>query len=457
MYQDLSYMTVPLPEDVLKLKIYGDFAGAQKMIDHFMTKDIPNALRKRLEIEKDVLTVMSGNEYPYTYEEALEIMKAHLRDFKEEELQYLKEISAADWIYIDGTVHFQRRFYENLIKTRPDLAERVMVEDVDDAQGNELKQKLLNDNVAYMKENGGRTVRTQIRATIKATKEAEEVGRKVTVHLPIPKVCQQVSNIEIVASSPEITTIADEDAPQRTVCFETELKEDQEFMVEYAYDYHVDYVELDPAKASAEQPDFCTNEQAPHIRFTPYLQELLKELIGDETNPIIKARKIYDFVTTKVMYSYMREYFTIECIPEYAAINLKGDCGVQALLFITLCRMTGIPARWQSGLYATEYYTGCHDWAQFYVAPYGWVFADLSFGGSAWRMGNTERWNYYFGNLDIFRMPANSEIQMEFTPEKKWLRIDPIDNQRGEMEYEDHGLCFEKVEVEETLISMEDK
>lgn len=457
MYQDLSYMKIPLPEDVLKLKNYGDFAGAQKMIDHFMTKDIPNALRKRLEIEKDVLKVMSGNEYPYTYEEALEIMTTHLRDFKEEELQYLKEISAADWIYVDGTVHFQRRFYENLIKTRPDLAERVMVEDVDDAQGNELKQKLLNDNVRYMKENGGRTVRIQIRATIKAKKEAEEVGRKVMVHLPIPKICQQVSKVDIIAASPEITTIAEEDAAQRTVCFETELKADQEFMVEYAYDYHVDYVELDPAKASAEQPDFCTNEQAPHIRFTPYLQELLKELIGDETNPVIKARKIYDFVTTKVMYSYMREYFTIECIPEYAAINLKGDCGVQALLFITLCRMAGIPARWQSGLYATEYYTGCHDWAQFYVAPYGWVFADLSFGGSAWRLGNTERWNYYFGNLDIFRMPANSEIQMEFTPEKKWLRIDPIDNQRGEIEYEDHGLSFDQVEVEETLISMEDK
>ena len=152
----------------------------------------------------------------------------------------------------------------------------------------------------------------------------------------------------------------------------------------------------------------------------------------------------------------MREYFTIECIPEYCAINLKGDCGVQALLFITLCRMSGIPARWQSGLYATEYYTGCHDWAQFYVAPYGWVFADPSSGGSAWRAGEKERWNYYFGNLDIFRMPANSEIQKEFIPEKKWLRIDPIDNQRGEFEYEDHGLRFSQLDVSQELISMED-
>ena len=131
------------------------------MIRYFLEhKDIPQALRRRLEIEQEVIGVMGADEYPYDYAEALDIMTSHLRDFKEEELQYLKEISAADWIYIDGEVHFQRRFYENLIKTRPDLAARVMVEDVDDARGNALKQKLLNDNVRYMKEHGGRTVHT---------------------------------------------------------------------------------------------------------------------------------------------------------------------------------------------------------------------------------------------------------------------------------------------------------
>ena len=340
MYQDLSFMNVPLPEDVLKLKIYGDYAGAQKIIRYFLEeKDIPKALRKRLEIEQEVIGVMGGNEYPFTYDEALEIMTSHLRDFKKEELDHLKEISAADWIYIDGEVHFQRRFYENLIKTRPDYAKRVITENPEDEKQNHINQNLLNDNIHYMKEHGGRTVHTRIRSTIKAKKEFEEVGRKVRVHLPIPKVYEQVSNVEIHASNPEITYVAPFDAPQRTVYFETELKENQEFMVDYSFDYHVNYVELDPAKVSEEQPDF-----------TPYLKELRDELAGDETNPIILARRFYDFVTTKVMYSFMREYFTIECIPEYCAINLKGDCGVQALLFITLCRMSGIPARWQSGL-----------------------------------------------------------------------------------------------------------
>ena len=58
MYQDLSFMNVPLPEDILKLKIYGDYAGAQKMIRYFLEeKDIPQALRKRLEIEQELLVL----------------------------------------------------------------------------------------------------------------------------------------------------------------------------------------------------------------------------------------------------------------------------------------------------------------------------------------------------------------------------------------------------------------
>ena len=65
-----------------------------------------------------------------------------------------------------------------------------------------------------------------------------------------------------------------------------------------------------------------------------------------------------------------------------------GRCGIQALLFVTLCRAVDIPARWQSGLYTTPVNVGCHDWAQFYVEPYGWLFADCSFGGSAWRAGS---------------------------------------------------------------------
>ncbi|MGX7262405.1 transglutaminase domain-containing protein [Enterococcus crotali] len=454
MYYDLKYMSVPLPEDVIKLKNYGDFEGADKLIQHLLSNDIPESLRKRLEIEQDIIRIVGINEYPFDFVEANKMMKETFKDYQDHELTHLKETGKVDWLYIDGKIHFQRRFLMNLIKTQGDYEARLLVKE--DNEVDRLRKQELTQNVQMMKEHGGRKVKIHLKTSIQVKKEYERPGEIVKVYLPLPKECKQVSDIQILKTSPEATFIAPENEDQRTVYFETTLEEDQVFSVEYSYINQVDYVELDPEKASELQPEFELSEALPHIRFTPYLEQLLTEILAGETNPIKRARKIYDFITTKVNYSFMREYFTIDNISEYAAVNLKGDCGVQAILFITLCRMANIPAKWQSGLYVSQYYTGCHDWTQFYVAPYGWVFADLSFGGGARRNGDLDRWNYYFGNLDIFRMPANSEIQTDFNPPKQFLRADPIDNQRGEFEYEDQGLPYAYLEVKQELIAMEE-
>ncbi|MEF9918389.1 MAG: transglutaminase-like domain-containing protein, partial [Eubacterium sp.] len=150
----------------------------------------------------------------------------------------------------------------------------------------------------------------------------------------------------------------------------------------------------------------------------------------------------------------VREYLTIENIPNYAATNLKGDCGIQALLFITMCRCAGIPAKWQSGIYANPVTLGNHDWALFYIAPYGWLHCDCSFGGSAYRNGAEKRWNFYFGNLEPFRMSANSEFQLDFDPPKDQLRADPYDNQRGEVEYDGERLNFTHFDADREIVEI---
>lgn len=454
MYKDLAYLSVPLPEDVNKLKTFGDFEGAEKLIDYLLSTELPDALRERLTIEKDVIRIVGIDEYPFSFEEANKMMKDTFKGYDEAELMELKEIGKVDWIYIDGKIQFQRRFLMNLIKTQQEYADRLIVKEDDEVD--RLRRQELTQNVQLMKEKGYRKVKITLKSSIQVKKEYERVGEKVRVYLPLPKECKQVSAIQILKTTPEATFIAPETEDQRTVYFETILEEDQEFTVEYSFVNRVDYTLLEPQVAADIQPDFELNEQLPHIQFTPYLEKVLSEILDGETNPVRKARKIYDFITTKVNYSFMREYFTISNISEYAAVNLKGDCGVQAILFITMCRMANIPAKWQSGLYVSQYYTGCHDWAQFYVEPYGWVFADLSFGGGAHRTGDMDRWNYYFGNLDIYRMPANSEIQKEFNPPKRYLRADPIDNQRGEFEYENQGLPYAYLNVNQTLIEMEE-
>ena len=73
----------------------------------------------------------------------------------------------------------------------------------------------------------------------------------------------------------------------------------------------MEYQELDFSKVLNNQPKFYLHEQAPHIVFTPYLKSLAKEIIKDETNNLIKAKLIYEYITTHITYSFVRNYYTI--------------------------------------------------------------------------------------------------------------------------------------------------
>lgn len=315
-------MSVPLPEDVIKLKSYGDFDGAEKRIELLLSQELPEALRKRLEIEQDIIRIVGIDEYPFDFSKANSMMKKTFKDYQEHELSELKESGKVDWLYIDGEIHFQRRFLMNLIKTQADYEARLLVKE--DNEVDRLRKQELTQNVQLMKEQGYRKVKIQLKTSIQVKKEYERPGETVRVYLPLPKECKQVSDIQILKTTPEATFIAPENEAQRTVYFETTLEKDQVFSVEYSYINHVEYVELDPELAAEIQPEYSLGEELPHIRFTPYLEQVLAEILSGETNPVKKARKIYDFITTKVNYSFMREYFTIDNISEYAAVNLKG-------------------------------------------------------------------------------------------------------------------------------------
>ena len=446
------YLEIPLPEDVEKAKWCGDFDRALRLIHRKLSEGkLPFAARKRLELEEHILRRLPLD-YRYSEEEGLALLREHIPDFTREELQELEDSGAIDWIYIQGKPHFSSSFYDTLEKVYPDIARRAGLPPAEESK----ERKLLYDTVVKLEETGSAASRIRLRARLRVADSAFRPGEPLLVHLPIPAPAVNMENIQILECSPQPVRIAPETAGQRTVSFACAPQENPLFTVEYQYDCRAVYSPLDPEKVSPLQPDFDTQEQAPHIRFTPFIRALCKELSAGETNPLKLARKFYDYCTTVVTYAFMREYATLTQIPEYAGLGLKGDCGVQALLFITLCRCAGIPARWQSGLYVTPYDVGCHDWAMFYVAPYGWLFADPSFGGSAYRSGNKLGHDHYFGSLDPFRMAANSQFQWEFDPPKAQLRADPTDNQRGEAEYPDRGLAREELEESWELVSWEE-
>lgn len=438
-YDDLKYLSVPLPEDILKEKWSGNFERARKIINRRMHEEnIPYSLKCRLELELNNLNLLEQC-YTLTKIEALEVVRKRIPDMSEEEFDELQLDGKIDWIYLNGETKYLSSFCGTLCKVYPELWPRVIGGDCRD-------YRVLDELIDNLEDGEETACHIHIKQKMKIAAETLEAGKLLKVHIPLPQENEYVRNLQVINITPEPTKLPDGKEKQPSVYFER-TSEYQEYTLEYSLDNVRKYVDLKKVDLKrvneAVYPKdvlVYTKEQLPHIQFTPYLKALADEIKGEETNPLIVARKFYDYITTKIQYRFVREYASIDNISEYCGINGKGDCGVQALLFIALCRISGIPAKWESGLDAKPNDVGEHDWAMFYIPTLGWLYADLSYGGSSYIRGAYKRWDYYFGNIDPYRIPINSEFQAELLPHKLYWRIDPYDNQCGEAECESHGF-----------------
>ena len=455
--ENIRYLNIGLPDDIRQHKEAGNYTEAIRLIDRRMEETwLPECMKKCMIAEKELMQRTAVN-FPYTRETALAKIREKVADFTEEEFNKYMDDRRIRWIYIDGQQRIVDSFYGTLNKTEPAFAKRTAyttnnLETVRDASEEEHP---LDRCMRIMKEKGKMTVRLHMRAYIKLEDQAFKPGMKVKLHLPIPADCEQQSEIQILDSTPG-GKIDPADAWQRTISWDEEMQENHPFFVEYSYVHCAKYHETEGKPGDAVQPTFSTEEEAPHIVFTPYIKALVGELTEGLTDPMEKARAIYNFITHNMKYTFMQDYFTLENIPDSCAKNYNGDCGVLALTFVTMCRCAGIPAEWQSGMDAEPWDCGGHDWTRFYIAPYGWFFADPSYGTSAFRSGNLERNKFYFGNLDPYRFVANRGFMKPFLNEKKYWRQDPYDNQSGEMECEERGFRGEELDGNCEVISCEE-
>ncbi|HOA85457.1 MAG TPA: transglutaminase-like domain-containing protein [Bacillota bacterium] len=449
--EDIKHLAIELPYAVRYCKGIGDFRGVINEIDKLMATDIPHALRKRLIIEREVAKGLL-KDYKTDFDTLLAKIQKKYPACSAQDLCEIVRRGHTDYIF-QGEL-FRMVFQNSAAETILKCHERDLMRISDPGAEPQINPERA-ENHKIMKEKGYRAFRFEVRMSLSPSEAADRVGEKIKVHLPYPAPCrsQPGGEIKLLSSSHPVFI---SDAAQRTAYIENLHQKGEVYSVSFCYVNRAEYVIPDPSAVSEKQPDFYTGELYPHIRFTPLITELAREIAGDETNRLLLARRVYDWVTQNVKYSLMRDYLLIENIPEFAILEGRGDCGVMALTFITLCRRLGIPARWESGCCVHPDRIGSHDWAQFYVAPYGWLSCDPSYGAGELRSGNRELWDFYFCNIDPFRLVANTDFQQPFAPPKRFMRADPYDNQTGEAEYEDYGLGFGETIKKREVISAQE-
>ncbi len=128
------------------------------------------------------------------------------------------------------------------------------------------------------------------------------------------------------------------------------------------------------------------------------LVKTARSIVGQETNPYLKALAVYNAVVGFLGYD-PKATDVLESLK-----TRKGDASVYSLLFTALLRAAGVPARPVAGyVVGSDGKAVRHMWAEFYLEQLGWVPVDpaladgLKFGDFP-RVLNPA--SYYFGNMD---------------------------------------------------------
>ncbi len=358
-----------------------------------------------------------------------------------------------EWRMIDGEKKYFKRAVSNLLlikKFREQKVERLR----EIANETEMIFRLHHtEQVIKASENQGNLVvpvNMKMTYTITVHPNAVPDGGKIRCWLPFPKNDHaRQKEIRLLSTSNPEYAIAPDTSIHSTIYMETPSKNGVPtvFQVSYTYSSSAQHFNMAgfktlPYNKSSGDYKKYTSEQLPHICFTDDIKKLADSITGNDENPASIVRKIYLWFKENIPWTGALEYSIIPNIPEYVIKNMRGDCGQQDFLFISMLRYKGIPIRWQSGWMVAPDAENLHDWCEVYFEGTGWIPVDVRY-----ELQNSENKfirEFYLSGIDSYRLIINNGVAGPLHPGKQFLRSEPYDFQRGEVEWKGGNLYFDK-------------
>ena len=198
-------------------------------------------------------------------------------------------------------------------------------------------------------------------------------------------------------------------------------------------------VDADPAKVdeSAEGVDAKYLEENVNIVITPEIAAEAKKVVGDEKNPVIAARKLYDWTLENIDY-WVKDPANKKASgigsSTYTFETKTGNCTDFHSLWVAMARSQGISSRLVYGSIPKPTLDGkdadqsYHCWPEFYAKGIGWIPHDVAVAdlyhdefplteenksgveltSAVGYQGKDDKMvDYYFGNIDERRVTWN--------------------------------------------------
>jgi hypothetical protein len=290
--------------------------------------------------------------------------------------------------------------------------------------------------------------------TITVNPDAVPEGETIRCWLPWPKESHpRQQKVELLSTSNQNYIIAPDSSIHRSIYMEEQAKKGVPtiFQISFRYQSNAQYfnmagLKLLPYDKISDNYKKYTSEQIPQICFTENIKRLADSITGKEDTPFTIVKKIYYWFNENIPWTGALEYSIMPNIPEYVYLNRRGDCGMKNFLLISMLRYKGVPVRWQSGFKVPPDDKNMHDWCEVYYEGTGWVPVDVDYGLQQSEI--TEIKEFYLSGIDSYRLIVNDGVSGPLHPAKQYMRSEPFDFQRGEVEWKGGNLYFDKWDYE---------
>lgn len=364
---------------------------------------------------------------------------------------------------IDGTQRFFRKSVRNFGILNPNYGEPFTHRG---ATASEKRISYVDSVLSYYagKNDKGLSHKVSYRFYIDVPGDSALLGDTLRVWMPVPfegDNCNRQSDVTIINAEPQSYILSDGKSVHNTIYFEAPAPAPGDTAhFEYIGSFITSGAYMAPADIESSLKPYDKNSEL-YKKYTAFynrhiipLDSLAKEIVGTETNPFRQSELVYDYIINTYPWAGAREYSTLSCIPEYVIAEKHGDCGQVALLYISLMRTLGVPARWESGWMIHPGEVNLHDWAEVYFEGVGWLPVDASFGRYS-NSGDDAITHFYSHGMDAHRFVTNKGVGGALFPAKKFVRSETVDFQLGEVECGRGNLYYPAWDSNLEIISSE--
>ena len=373
--------------------------------------------------------------------------------FAEEDKLYWEEKGWLEYRLIDGKKMYFRRSVSNLILLKKFYEEKdLWLKEISEDPQMIFRLKHTSEAVKLSGKQSNPSIPLNIGITYTITVNPDVVpdGETIRCWMPWPKSDhQRQKKVELLSTSSQEYLISPDTAIHSSLYMEEKAKNGVPaiFRISYRYESSAQYfnmgaLEILPYDKESDNYKKYTSEQPPQIIFSDEIKQLADGITGEDENPAAIVRKIYTWFKENIPWTGALEYSIMDDIPDYVIKNMRGDCGMQTFLYISMLRYKGIPVRWQSGWMIPPGGMNLHDWCEVYFEGAGWVPSDVSYDLQNSEIREIRE--YYLSGIDSYRLIVNDGVAGNLYPEKQFMRSEPYDFQRGEVEWKGGNLYFDK-------------